>query len=277
MRTTWPALDLDARPGVSLDDLDDRLALVLDGHDIIAIEHDSASHWRVFVDDDASRTRVADAVATDLAGTFDVSSVDVEDEGWALKVQQTLGAIEVGDLVVAPPWDLPAGDRQVIVIEPSMGFGTGHHQSTRLCLRILQELDPSGLEVIDAGTGSGVLAIAACLRGASHARALDYDADAIAGAADNARRNGVSDRVEAVVADLGTWSGRAAPLVFANLTAFLLRRFASTIHAMVAPNGCLVLSGFTADQVPLVTDVFPGWTVVSRLDEDDWVGLLLRR
>ena len=63
----------------------------------------------------------------------------------------------------------------------------------------------------------------------------------------------------------------------ANLTAFLLRRFASTIHAMVAPNGCLVLSGFTADQVPLVTDVFPGWTVVSRLDEDDWVGLLLRR
>ncbi len=275
---TWPALDLDARTHVTLDDLDERLALFLDDHDVIALEHESSAHWRVYFADDQARQRVCDSLPDALPDTFDVGPVDVEDEGWALKVQQTLGAVEVGRVVIAPPWDVPASTpHQVIVIEPSMGFGTGHHQSTRLCLRILQDVDVTGLDVIDAGTGSGVLAIAACLRGAAHARALDYDEDAIAGAVENARRNAVGDRVEAAVADLGTWSGAPAPLVFANLTAFLLRRFMATVHAMVAPGGRLILSGFTTDQVPLVLDAFPGWTMVSRMDEDDWVGLLLKR
>ncbi len=274
---TWPALDLDARPHVALDDLDDRVALFLDDHDVIAVEHERSRHWRVYFDSDAARARVADALPIVMPGTFDVTPADVEDEGWALKVQQALGAVTAGDIVVAPPWDVPETDGQVIIIEPSMGFGTGHHQSTRLCLRALQEIDVHGLDVIDAGTGSGVLAIAACLRGARGARALDCDPDAIEAAADNAARNGVADRVHASVADLGTWHGEPAPLVFANLTAFLLRRFTPAVHTMVAPGGRLILSGFTGEQVALVLDVFPGWTLVSRYDEDDWVGLLLQR
>ena len=274
---TWPALDLDARSDAALDDLDERLAVFLDDHDVIALEHDCRSHWRVYFAGDQARRAVCQALPDALPDTFDLAPVDVEDEGWALKVQQDLGAVDVGDVVIAPPWDVPHTARQVIVIEPSMGFGTGHHQSTRLCLRILQEVDVTGREVIDAGTGSGVLAIAACLRGAARALALDYDPDAITGALENARRNRVGDRVDAQVIDLGTWSGAPAPVAFANLTAFLLRRFAPTIQAMVAPGGQLILSGFTTNQVALVLDVFPGWTVRSRHVEDEWVGLLLQR
>jgi ribosomal protein L11 methyltransferase len=165
----------------------------------------------------------------------------------------------------------------VIEIEPSMGFGTGHHQSTRLCLAGLQSIDLAGRRVIDAGTGSGVLAIAAAMLGASDVLALDNDPDAVAAARDNVGRNGAGATVRCEVADLGEFETAAAPVVVANLTAFLLRRYASTIETLVAPGGQLVTSGFTADQVPLVLDAFPGFTLLHREDEDDWVALRLGR
>ena len=104
---TWPALDIDARAHVTLDDLDEHLALFLDDHDVIALEHEVASHWRVYFATDAARTALFEALPASIPDTFDLSPVDVEDEGWALKVQQALGAVTVGDLVIAPPWDVP--------------------------------------------------------------------------------------------------------------------------------------------------------------------------
>jgi ribosomal protein L11 methyltransferase len=224
----------------------------------------------------------------------DAGVVDVEDEGWAERSQAELTAIEVGGMIVAPPWDLPQGDaaagRLLIVIEPSMGFGTGHHQTTRLCLRALQEADLHGKRVLDLGTGSGVLAIAAAKLGAASVLGVDDDPDAIDAARKNVTLNGlgpdaagsdapgdapVSVRIER--ADIKTAVTEPADVVLANLTGALLVRFAEGVMRHAAPGGLLILSGFTEDERFSVGHAFRALDIVRDDREDGWIGLTLRR
>jgi ribosomal protein L11 methyltransferase len=263
-------------PGLSLAD---RLALTLDDLGVLAVEGDQPGRWRIYLPDDATRDAAASALHTSLGAFLTIESVDVPDEGWAIKVQQALGPVRVGRVVVSPPWDTgspaAAGADVSIVIEPSMGFGTGHHQSTRLCLHLLQDLPLEGRHVLDVGTGSGVLAIAAARLGAAGVTAIDNDDDAVRAAVENAERNGV--RVCARLADLDSVAMPAVDVVLANLTALTLRRFREQLIALVGEGGFLVVSGFTHDQVPLVEESLSPLAVAAREDEDDWVALALRR
>ena len=108
--------------------------------------------WRVVLADPLQTDRVAGELRDRFAGDgCRVVVVEIEDEDWAARTQAHLTHIVVGRLVVAPPWDIPSlpSDSQLIVIPPSMGFGTGHHETTRLCLRLLQELDLTRKRVVD--------------------------------------------------------------------------------------------------------------------------------
>lgn len=279
---TWPALDVSVRPGSSATHdrpVAEQIALVLDDLDVLAVEDDRPGCWRIYPADDSARDATVAALRAALGDLLDVRPIDVPDEGWALKVQQSLGAVRVGRIVVAPPWDtdgLPGDHADLaVVIEPSMGFGTGHHQSTRLCLQLLQGLPLEGRQVLDVGTGSGVLAIAAAKLGAADVTAIDNDADAVRAARENADRNGV--QVRADLADLDGLVGPPADVVLANLTAITLRRFREQLIALVSEGGFLVVSGFTHDQVPLVEESLSPLVVAARVDEDDWVALALRR
>jgi ribosomal protein L11 methyltransferase len=278
---TWPALDLDTLPTVTRlpEDFDDTLALLLDDLSAVAVESEAGSHWRVYFDDPAHRDAASSMLARALAEHVAITSVEVPDEGWARKAQQTLRSVTVDDVIVSPPWDVPpvpsAGHRMVIVIEPSTGFGTGHHESTRLCLRLLQRMTLRGCRVIDVGTGSGVLAIAAALGGADTVLALDNDTDAVQAAKDNAARNRVLDSVEIRATDLGASSVAVADVVLANLTMAVLRRYRTELARFVGIGGTLIVSGFTHDQVALVVEAYPGFDVTRREDEDDWAALLL--
>jgi ribosomal protein L11 methyltransferase len=241
---------------------------------------DGRRAWRVFFATpegrDVARTALA---ASEWHARVDVDPVDVEDEGWAEKSQSELTAIEVGNMIVAPPWDLPQGDaavgRMLIVIEPSMGFGTGHHQTTRLCLRALEDVGVHGKRLLDLGTGSGVLAIAAAKLGAAAVLGVDDDPDAVDAARKNVTLNDVTVRIER--ADIKTSEAETADIVVANLTGALLVRFAEGVMRHATPGGLLILSGFTEDERFSVGHAFRELEIVRDDREDGWIGLTLRR
>ena len=136
-----------------------------------------------------------------------------------------------------------ADGQHLIVIEPSMGFGTGHHATTRLCLRALGAVDVAGRTVVDVGTGSGVLAMAAALAGAVAVTAIDIDPDAIAAAERSAALNALPRPVRFVVGDVAA-PGPAAELVLANLTGAMLIARRQSPGPAVVPGGVLIVSGF---------------------------------
>jgi ribosomal protein L11 methyltransferase len=208
-----------------------------------------------------------------------IDTAEVLDDDWAARSQADLRAVRVGRLIVAPPWDVPTalepGDR-LIVIKPSMGFGTGHHATTRLCLDLLQQIDCRGRQVLDIGTGSGVLAIAAGVLGARHVTAIDVDPDAIANARENIRENRTSGRIGdgvcALVDDLHhPLTHPPADIVLANLTGATLTASARQIVDRVAPGGWLVLSGVLEEEIADVVYAFEGLAVCKRVvAEAEW-------
>ncbi len=209
--------------------------------------------------------------------------IDVADEGWAARCHAGLRAVQVGGLVVAPPWDVPApaDTRTIVVIEPSMGFGTGHHASTRLCLEALQRCRGrlrTGWSMLDLGTGSGVLAIAAALLGAGSVTAVERDPDALRNARDNVRRNGVEGGVTLVEGDLEDLRPQAADLVTANLSGAFLAGRAAAVQRCVGAGGRLLASGITAGEEQAVRAALEPLLVLdARTAEDEWVGLVFER
>ena len=301
-RRLWPAVVIEA---TSLDDppqADELLAAVLDDYAPLAIE-DLAErplppgglwdptfppipeppatplHWRVFFNDATGRALAMDGIRLALP-QLQLSPVDVPDEDWAARSQQFLTAVTAGRYVVAPPWDIPeegtGPDRRVlIVIEPSMGFGTGHHATTRLCLRLLSGIDVSGLRVLDIGTGSGVLAMAAALSGAGEVVGLDIDEDAINSAITSAAMNPLPPVVRFEVSDFRTAPLLPADLVIANLTGGMLRTTARTLVSLKQPGGTLIVSGFDHSEVDAVRAAFDDLAELERLEEASWMALRL--
>jgi ribosomal protein L11 methyltransferase len=264
---TWPALE------VTFDDpaTDELLQASISDYQIAAIEEVAPTRWRVFFQTAEERDQAAAALAGDFPDVG-LTTVNVADENWAAKSQANLRAIHIGKLVVAPPWDVP----EVIVIQPSMGFGTGHHATTRLCLAALQQVSLGGARVLDVGTGSGVLAIAAGVVGATYALGIDDDPDAVQAARENVALNAALT-VEIRVADLRTLADDRFDLVLANLTGGLLIETSARLREFVAPSGVLVVSGFMQHEEADVVAAFPDFAVKRRSQEDEWVCATLQR
>ena len=262
------------------------LSAALDDLEPLAIhEADAGDGWRVFFRSAAARDRAADTLRASFGDRLiAILAVDIEDEEWARRSQSGLRAVRVGRLTIAPPWDTSAADAgtHTIVIDPSTGFGTGHHETTRLCLALLQEIDLNGRRVIDVGTGSGVLALAAARLGAAEVVGIDDDPDALRNAAENVERNGAERTLSLVQADIAAFSGAPADVVSANLTAAVLMRNATALANLVASNGTLIASGFAPDEIEAVVAAFNvalGKSLVQSLEEGDWaaVSITLQR
>ena len=284
-RASSPALIIHFTPGTTAGDRDRLVALLAD-YDLVAIQEDDAGSpatWTAHFGSAEARSAAAEAVgAIADVDSLRLELADVEDDDWARRTQADLPAIRVGRVIVAPPWDRPdagaAGEALVVEIEPSRGFGTGHHQSTRLCLVLLQARRLESMTVIDVGTGSGVLAIVAAKLGAAFVSAIDVDPDAIENARENIARNGVGQVVEAHVRDLTQPGMRAADLVTANLTGTLLARHAAELGTLVKTGGSLIAAGFTVDEKPLVLDAFEtAFALAESAEEDGWWAFVLTR
>jgi ribosomal protein L11 methyltransferase len=263
----YPAIDVD---GVDSDFL---LALLDDFGPTAVDTHGSVV--TVFFHDVACRNAARDVV-TRTHPDASVQIRDIDDEDWARRSQDNLTAVTVGRLTVAPPWDAGAPSPVTIVIAPSTGFGTGHHATTRLCLQALQQLTLTGADVVDVGTGSGVLAIAARMLGASDAIGIDDDTDAIQAATENLVRNPRVDRVRFEVKDLRSAPLPNADVVTANLTGALLIRSAGLLLAALNPGGSLIVSGLQSHERDDVVRAFGRARVVWESHEDEWVGIVFR-
>jgi ribosomal protein L11 methyltransferase len=282
----YPALDIQFLPPADAS-LRDRLYALLDDFEPVAIQEDEAGDpRRVFFRSPARRDQASAAIAC-LLGSHRILStaIDVPDEDWARRSQEGLRAIEVGALVIAPPWDVPGrrpdgggrlADVPVIVIDPSTGFGTGHHATTRLCLRLLQRLELRGARVLDIGTGSGVLALAAWKLGAADVVAIDNDPDALDNARANIARNGAGPAIDIIRDDLDGLRIQRADVVLANLTGAVLVRYAAELRALVGDGGYLADSGFSPDDVAVILRAFAGLTVISQDSEGEWAAVGFR-
>jgi ribosomal protein L11 methyltransferase len=185
--------------------------------------------------------------ALGFAPAADVRVAALADENWADAWRVHFKPRAVGRrLLIAPPWDLPAPNGRIVIeIEPGRAFGTGHHGTTAGCLEALEaaiERDPPS-RMLDVGTGSGILAIAAARLGVASVLAVDDDPDAVACAMANAARNHVSDRVRCALADAATLREPRVPLVVANLLSAAHRRLAAQYLRSLTPDGTLLLGG----------------------------------
>ena len=180
----------------------------------------------------------------------------IREEDWAEVWKHHFDVTHVGHrLVICPTWReyVAAGEEVVIRLDPGMAFGTGHHPSTRMCLEALEGSVRRGQLVLDLGTGSGILAVAAALLGAGHVDALDIEPQAVTAAQDNARLNGVDDRVLAVSGSLGDACPLSQPsagrydVVVANISAAVIVELASALVSALRPGGIGIAGGILGE------------------------------
>ena len=211
----------------------------------------------------------------------------VDEAEWADAWKEHFNVLQVGRrTVIRPSWReyAPQPGDVVIDLDPGMAFGTGQHETTRGCLVMLEEIVRPGMRVLDTGTGSGILAIAAVKLGAASVMAVDVEPQSIAVARENATRNGVGERIRVARGSLGAdWPFDDAPygiadLVVANIHARVLIDLAGELTAALTPPGALILSGIIADREVDVHNAYHalGYSVTNVLAEGDWRTLALR-
>ncbi|MCL2789588.1 MAG: 50S ribosomal protein L11 methyltransferase [Desulfobulbus sp.] len=213
-----------------------------------------------------------------------VTAVLLADQDWATCWQQYFKPVEIiPGLVVKPSWeDYQADPGQAIIeMDPGMAFGTGQHASTRMALELIRQCQEARhcREVLDVGTGTGILAMAAALFGAERVVAIDNDPDAVAVARENVAKNGLAGKIDVGVTPVTQIQG-SFPLVCANIVHDILAAMAGTLASLTRPGGCLVLAGILAgDQENSIIRAYRefGLQPLDRLYQEEWAALLLQR
>lgn len=261
-------------PALTIAGLDPGLALAAVDDFSPAAAEDRSDGFTIFFRERAARDQAAAAMALAFPDAR-LCCREVDDEDWARRSQQNLQPIIVGNLTINPD---PGADSSAlhIVIQPSMGFGTGHHATTRLCLRALQEIALAGADVLDVGTGSGVLAIAARRLGANSALGIDNDPDAIHAARENLTLNPDVTDVTFELADVVSGVSRTFDVITANLTGALLVRAASRLLRSVGPDGRLIVSGVLDTELDAVVAAFRPAEIVWEARESEWAAVAFR-
>jgi len=212
------------------------------------------------------------------AAASDLESVELPDRDWERAWMDRFEPMRFGEKIWICPWHIDPDPAWPVVVrlDPGLAFGTGTHATTALCLEWLDAAELEGRALIDYGCGSGVLAIAAALRGAGRVVAIDHDPQALEATRDNAERNGVGDRIGTFCPESA--APARADIVLANILAGTLVELAERITGLVAPGGALVLSGILAGQADEVERAYASvLQPVGQDSRDGWMRLDFRR
>ena len=243
--------------------------------------------------DEAAQAAVRATIeGLELAGTLTSFTIaEAEPVDWAEEWKKFYRRQRIGErLVIVPSWEeyQPAEGEVAVLLDPGAAFGTGEHETTRLCLAALEARVQPGQRVLDVGAGSGILAITARLLGAGEVHAIDIDAETVRVAVENAETNGVARDIEFAagsVGDLWPWKDRAdrAPegydIVLANISSTVIGLLADDLARAVAPGGLLIASGFILRDANEVRGALTGvgLTEVNYRTEGNWGCLVMSR
>jgi len=227
------------------------------------------------------RNRLAGILQTVDAGA-PVGIREIGEENWNLRWEQSIEPIEIGSRIVIKPSWRPYTHRDekiVIEIDPKMSFGTGHHETTRLCLRLLEQHMKKGDRVLDVGTGTGVLAIAALKLGAEAAVGIDVDDWSIENALENVRANHAEEGVRIIRTPVEDFRGERFHCVLGNLTLNMIIGSLAHFRELSEDNGLLILSGFLQSDLPTIEECLARHRLETAgvLDEHGWSALVARK
>ena len=240
--------------------------------------------------EEAARQQVAEGLwhLSSLGAQFvgDLQTRVVHEEDWANAWKDYYHVTHIGQrLVIRPSWRkyLPKNNEVVLELDPGMAFGTGLHPTTRMCLEQIEQRMRPDMRVLDVGTGSGILALAAAKLGAANVHCIDNSSVAVESAVANAEMNHMSDRMNVVLGVLdeteATHLSGQYDLVLANIIARVIGSIASNLALVLAPGGILITSGIIEDrrheaEKPLLAT---GLKLIDQVMIDDWVTLILQK
>ena len=216
----------------------------------------------------------------DAGVEYTLNTEGVEQEDWQNAWKQYYHAMDIGQrLAIVPGWEEYDTDRTVITMDPGMAFGTGTHETTSLCLETLDELVQGGERMLDIGTGSGILAIAALKLGAKEAEGVDIDPMCVRTAGENARRNDVAERLTVLVGDLSDKASGVYDIITANIVAAAILSLAPAVPALMAPGAKFIASGIIDERRDEVLDGLKaaGLRPVQVKEKRGWVCIICEK
>lgn len=281
---------------------------VCDVNDIVALQKDSTVYWD-YMDEELTENPRADVlvkcfVATDVAettiaqimrdvretqersqgaidfGTLEDVKREIEGDDWIDVWKKHFRPIHLGRIVVVPEWIKyeKQPSEEIVLLDSNMAFGTGEHETTSMCVELMQDYLQAGDTVIDVGCGSGILGISALKLGAGKAYLTDIDYVAVESAKHNCDLNGVAQTAIVAHSNLLDNADIKGDLMLANITAEVLQFLAPSIPKNLKEDGVLILSGIIESRLPLVKEAYGkvGMQIVRERKKGEWYGLVLR-
>ena len=208
---------------------------------------------------------------------YQLNTTGVEQEDWQNAWKKYYHPMDIGNrLAVVPGWEHYDTDRITLTLDPGMAFGTGTHETTALCLETLDEHVRGGERVLDIGTGSGILAIAALKLGAAGAEGVDIDPMCVRTAGENAQRNGVQQNFKVLVGDLSNQASGQYDIICANIVANAIKALVPGVPALLKPDGIFMASGIIDTRKDEVVEAVQaaGLAVQQIKEKNGWVCLV---
>jgi ribosomal protein L11 methyltransferase len=213
--------------------------------------------------------------------SFAIDVSEIRNQDWNKQWEDTVVPVEVTkNVAIKPSWKEYDGDAKIVIeIDPKMSFGTGHHETTRMMIRLLEKFIKGGEKILDVGTGSGVLAIAAAKLGAKRCVAIDNDDWSIDNARENIKKNGAGDKVEIIKGDLTSVPDLGFNIVVANLNRNTLLYIRDEIYERCANGGIVLLTGvLTLDEEGIVKSYQDkGFSSIETIREAEWSALVFHK